>query len=128
MSTIVYRNARLFVDGADVAAQLNELSLEYSAEILDETCFGDDTRVRKGGLKQASASGKGFFDSALDADAVLFNNNGTDDVVFTLFPDGITLGSQCGYAMKATLSEFHIGEGGVGAILGLSFAAESRGL
>lgn len=131
MATIVYYRARVFIGDADISASLNELTVEYSAEMLDETTFGDDTRVKKGGLKMAKMSGKGFFDNALGplgAEAVLFGNNGSDDTVISLFPDSITEGSQSGFAMKGVLSEFRLGEGGVGSVLGLSFSAESRGI
>lgn len=131
MATIVYYRARVLIGDADVSAQLSECSVDYNAEMLDETTFGDDTRIRKGGLKAAKISGKGFFDAArgpLGAEAVLFGNTGTDDTVISLFPDSVTEGSQCGFGMKGVLSEFRLGEGGVGSVLALSFSAESRGI
>lgn len=131
MATIVYYRARLFFADADVSAQLNELTVDYNAEMLDETTFGDDTRIRKGGLKTAKITGRGFFDAnlgPLGAESVIFGNHGADDTVFTAFPDGPTEGSPTGWAMKGVVSEFTIGEGGVGAVLGLTFAVESRGI
>lgn len=133
MSTIVYKNARAFINDADIAAQLTELAVEYSAEILDETTYGDDTRVHKGGLKMGKISGKGWFDDAYAAlglqnvESLTFGLVGTDDIVISVFPDSITEGSQSGYAMKGVLSEFKIGDP-VGTVLSLSFSAESRGI
>lgn len=54
MSTIVYRNAYFWVNGVDYSADVAALTLNYSAEILDETAMGDDTRIKKGGLKNWS--------------------------------------------------------------------------
>lgn len=51
MPTIVYRNAYLWINGVDYSADVAELSLSYAAEMLDETAMGDDTRIKKGGLK-----------------------------------------------------------------------------
>lgn len=51
MATVVYRNAFFALNGTDYSDQIAELSLEYSAEMLDETAMGDDTRIMKGGLK-----------------------------------------------------------------------------
>jgi hypothetical protein len=51
MATKVFTNALVEVDGTDISPHVSELTLNYSAEILDETAMGDNTRVRKGGLK-----------------------------------------------------------------------------
>jgi hypothetical protein len=51
MATIVYRNAYFWVNGVDYASDVAELTLNYKAEMLDETAMGDDTRIKKGGLK-----------------------------------------------------------------------------
>lgn len=146
MATILYRNAQLLVNGADFAGALHELALDYSAEMLDETTFGDDTRVFKGGLFSGGMSGKAFFDGAVGADAVLFRGVGdgnslttnqafmsgvlVEDTLLVLFPDGVTEGSLTtgrGFAMKGELEAFNIG-GTVGALLDVSFSAQSRGI
>lgn len=130
MSTVVFRNAIFLVDGVALHAALHDLAVEYGAEILDETCFGDDTRVNRGGLFTGSINGAGFFDGAVGTEEVLFPETGSDDVVLAVFPDGITEGSTStgrGYAMKGVLSEFTLG-GAVGELLAVTFAAQSRGI
>lgn len=130
MSTIVFRNAVLLVDGVALHTALHDLAIEYGAEMLDETCFGDDTRVNRGGLFNGSISGAGFFDNAVGTEEVLFGDLGNDDVILAVFPDGVTEGSTAegrGYAMKGVLSEFALG-GTVGELLPVSFAAQSRGI
>lgn len=133
MATIVYKRARLFLGEADISAQLTELNVEYSVEILDDTRFGHDTRFHKGGLSVANISGKGSFDDALGplgAESLLWNYHGADDTVCTVFANGITEGdfSSGGFAMKGVVTEFNFGDGGVGAILGLTFNIQGRGL
>lgn len=130
MSTVLYRNAIMLVNGTELTGALHELSVDYTAELLDETAFGDDTRIMKGGLLKGQISGKGFFDPAVGIEAILFPSTGVDDVIFTVFPDGITEGSQVlgvGYAMKSSPSEFNIGAA-VGQLLDITFSAASRGI
>lgn len=132
MATVLYRNAVLVTGGADISASLNELGIEYGAEMLDETCFGDDTRIHRGGLFTASMSGKGFAEYGDNLiEPVIFADIDTEEEVLALFPNGITegalTGDGMGYAMKGVASEFHLG-GAVGTLLPLSFAYEARGI
>jgi len=50
MATKVFTDAFVAVNGTDISSHVSELTLNMSAELLDETAMGDDTRVRKGGL------------------------------------------------------------------------------
>lgn len=146
MATILYRNAQMLINGAEMTAALHELGVDYSAEMLDETTFGDDTRINKGGLFNGKLSGKGWFDGAVGLDAVLFSGIGdgatlvlnpayqsggvVQDTLLVVFPDGVTEGSLTtgrGYAMKAALDTFNVG-GAVGALLDITFSAMSRGI
>lgn len=131
MATILYRNAILLIDGVDLSTQLTELGVVYKAEMLDETTMGDDTRVHKGGLKDASISGKGLmeFGEASRIGDLLWTDVGTDDIIVAAFPDGITEGGQyvgSGYAMKGVVETMTFG-GPVGAMLTVDFAVQGRG-
>lgn len=126
---------------AQIDGALSDFSVDYKAEMLDVTTFGDDTRIKKGGLFTASISGKGFFDQVGgvgNLDAFLFNNNGTDEstaasgnpTIVTVFANGITEGAVTdmgGFAMKGVLESMTMG-GGVGIALPLSFAVSARGV
>lgn len=50
MGTVVFKNARLEVNGVDMSSFTHDVTLNYASEMLDETAFGDDTRIKKGGL------------------------------------------------------------------------------
>ena len=126
---VVYRDAKLFVNGANLSGSLKELGIEYSAEMLDETCFGDDTRITKGGLFTAKIAGSGFFDTVTGIETVVFEAVGVDDAVLSVFPDGITEGSLTtgsGFSMKGVLSTMNVGAD-VGQLLAVDFGIESRG-
>lgn len=127
MATVHYRNAKLLLDGADLSADLADLSIEFSAEMLDETAFGDDTRINKGGLKTGTISAAGHceFGAGNIAD-VIWNENGSN-VVCAVFPNGITEGSACGYAMAGVVENMDIG-GSVGSLLPISFTVQGRGI
>lgn len=130
MSATVYRNAVLLLNGTDLSGALHDFGVEYAAEMLDVTTMGQDTRVKKGGLKTAKMSGKAFFDASVGVEVILFPDVGVDDVILTVFPDGVTegaTGAGAGYAMKGVLSTFNMG-GAVGQPLDVTFAAESRGI
>ena len=129
MSTLVWRNAKILLDGLEMAAVVNEgPGISYSAEMLDETAHGDDTRINKGGLLTASVDVGGHCEfGSGSVEEVLFDRVGDDDVPIVVFPNGITEGTQCGFALLASVESLQIG-GGVGSLLPFSLSAQSRGL
>lgn len=78
MSTLNFRNAKVEVNGVDLSAHVESVALNYKSEMLDETAMGDDTRIRKGGLKDWSIELNMHQDFAAAAvDATLFSIVGT---------------------------------------------------
>jgi hypothetical protein len=78
VSTVVYKNAFFAVNGTDLSSHTAELTLNYASEMLDETAFGDGTRIRKGGLYDWSVEAMFHQDFAAGAvDATLFALVGT---------------------------------------------------
>jgi hypothetical protein len=51
VATINFRNAYFWLQGVDLSADVESITLNFGSEMLDETAMGDDTRVNKGGLK-----------------------------------------------------------------------------
>lgn len=130
MATVHFRNAVLVIEGADLSVNLTDLTVDYSAEMLDATTFGATTRIKKGGLFVAMISGKGFADFGDNLiEPVIFSRVGVDDSVVAVFPTGVTEGSTTpgGYAMKGVLSELVLG-GQVGTLLPITFKVEARGI
>ena len=127
----VFVNATIFFHGYNLSADLNEVALEYSAESLDATAFGNTSRVKKGGLKLSRATGRGFWAAGSNAvDPALFTEVGVNDRVLTVFPVAPIEGSTStgfGYAFKGTEMTYTLG-GAVGALLPFDFVAEGRGI
>ena len=104
--------------------------MAYSAEMLDETAFGDTTRIRKGGLLVADVTGSGHYDAAVNKpDPVIFGIVGTDDKIITVFANGITEGTSTdkGFSFKGVVEHYNIG-GDVGTLLPFDFAIQGRGI
>lgn len=78
MSTLHFRNALVEINGTNLSDHFASLTLNYSSEMLDETAFGDSTRIRKGGLKDWSIDLVAHQDyAASEIDATLFSLVGT---------------------------------------------------
>jgi hypothetical protein len=132
MSTEVFLDAVILVNGVEISGQTNELTINQSAEMLDETTFGATTRIRKGGLKVVSFEGSGFAEHGANTiDEVLFGTSGTDGVgesnVVTVFPKAITEGDTgaMGYAMRAVEENYNFG-GSVGGLMAIDFTFLSK--
>lgn len=128
---IVLTNAKIFLAGYELSGDLNQISLEYAAESLDATVFGNASRVRQGGLKTSRASARGFWQAGSNAvDPVLFDTIALADAVLVAFPETITEGATStgsGYMFKVTEARYGFG-GAVGDLLPFTLEAEGRGV
>lgn len=130
MATIHYRNAVIVIGGYVLSASFSEFNVEYSAETLDETAFGDTNRIYKGGLLNARMTGRGHCESGSGAiETVLFSMVGTENTPVVVFPNGITVGTQTdkGFAMVGVIDTFNIG-GAVGTLLPIDFGMATHGV
>ena len=130
MATIIYTDAKLLLGGYNLSADHNELGLDYSADMLDVTKFGDDTRIRTGGLDEASLSGSGFWNGGKgNADDALFGLTGATKQPLVVFANGITEGTATdkGYAFEAVIESYNIGNA-VGEMLTFTLTAQSAGV
>lgn len=131
MSSVVFKNAKIFLAGYDLSGDFNRIELSYEAESLDDTVFGANTRTHKGGLKTSRAVGSGFWQAGANAvDPALFDGVGVEDAVLMLFPDGVTEGSTStgsGYMEKTMQARYNIG-GAVGDLMPFTLEAETRGV
>ena len=130
MATLVYTDAKLFISGYNLSADHNELALEYSAEMLDITVFGDDTRTNAGGLEAASVTGTGFWNGGSgNADDALFGLAGATKVPLVVFANGITEGTTTdkGYAFETVVESYNVGNT-VGDMMTFELTAQSAGV
>ena len=128
MATIVYRDAYFWLGGTDYSDDLESVTLEYGAEMLDETAMGDDTRINKGGLKTWSVSANAHQDfTSGHVGASLHALVGTT-TCFELRPS-----NSCSTAINPSFSGIGILEsfpsmgGSVGSLLDVPFALQSAG-
>lgn len=90
MATFVLDDATIWVHGYDFTTDLNQVSLNITAEQLDATTFGGGGyRARQGGLRSVESQVAGFWQSATSGavDPETFPDLGTADRVVTLAPD-----------------------------------------
>ena len=96
MASIIYTDAKLFIGGFNLSADHNELGLDYAAEMQDITTFGDDTRVRTGGLDTATITGSGFWNGGTNnADQAFFDFTGAN------YNIGNTVGDMMNFSVTA---------------------------
>lgn len=124
---VIYTCAHILIDAYDISAQMTDVTVNYGSESLDATTMGGTARKHKGGLKTSQISGAGYVNlgSSL-SDAILFANVGTDDVLATVFLDGIPTASTVdGFAMGSVLVNYTHG-GSVGTLLPFDISMDAR--
>jgi hypothetical protein len=126
MATQVLTDVKLYTGEYDLSGDMSAIALNYTAELVDDTVFGDDTRSRAGGLKNVSLSAEGFWNGGTGAvDDVLFDNIGVADVPVTVVPGGETLANPC-YLFRAIHGNYTPGAS-IGEMLRFSVSAEGSG-
>ena len=56
MPSLTFNDAHVSLNAVDLSAFVTSVTINYSAELLDETAMGDTTRKNKGGLKDWSVA------------------------------------------------------------------------
>lgn len=115
MAKIVLTNAFLSIDGNDVSSNLKAVTLNYSADEVDNTHFGDDTHAMLGGLKNWSIDCEFSQDFAAgQLDSILFPLVGTQ-ITAILRPDaGVVTTSNPNYTGTVLLPTYVPLTGNVG--------------
>lgn len=128
MATVVWRNAFFALNGVDYSDQIESLSLDYSAEMLDETAMGDDTRIMKGGLKNWSIEVNAHQDfGAGKTGANLFSLVGTTTCVEIRPLNSCSTAINPIFSGIAVLESFPPVGGSVGDLLDVPFSLQSAG-
>lgn len=93
MATKVLTDAFVELNSTDLSDHVKSVTLNYEAEMQDDTVMGDDTRSNKGGLKNWSVDIEFVQDwAASEVDATLFSLVGTTFTV-VLRSDSATVGA-----------------------------------
>lgn len=128
MPTTVWRNAYFWINNVDYSFDIAELTLEYAAEMLDETAMGDDTRINKGGLKRWSVKAKAHQDFAsAHVGANLFALVGTTTCIEIRRDNSCTTQLNPSFSGIGVLQDHPPFGGAVGSLLDMSFTIQSAG-
>lgn len=123
MAENIMRDHKIWFDGRDLTGAMNSLALEYGADMVEVTAFGDTARNRLGGLKSVTASLDGFYDpDPVDAD--LFAAIASSDKPFSVAVPPAAEGDVA-YTVLAVSGEYSPGAP-VGDAFGFSFGMESN--
>jgi len=122
--SLVLTNCKVALGGYNLSGVHHSLSLNYEAEMLDDTVFGTSgTRSNKPGLKVVEATGTGFVDFAT-SDSVLFNRIGAAREIMTYAANGEIEGD-IAYTTRAVNGTYNPLSGEVGQLVPFEFNAKS---
>lgn len=109
MSHKVLTDAKVWVDGFDFSGDTNALALNYSADEVEDSHFGDSTHVFLGGLLNFDGQFEGAVD--LGSATVEGTNFGNVGVADTPVSFGLDTGAdgETAYTMKAMTSKYDWG-------------------
>ena len=133
MGQLVLNNAKIFLGGCDVSADLNQVSVAMNAAMLNDNAFGDTAESNRAGLLKTTIDLEGFYNTAAGNpdgfDNTAFTALGQDNQLLTVFADGLTEGTSTdkGYAWPVTLSKYNpFANVKVGDLLAVSLSAQSQ--
>ena len=116
----IIKDAEIRFGGRDISGILNQVSLDYNAELQDGTVFGLSSRRRVSGMTVASINVNGFYDDTI-ADKEFFDGIGNEvDTVLTVAPNGDVFGDKA-FFMETQQAQYTPG-GNIGELL--AFVAE----
>lgn len=121
MPTLVYRDAYLSINSVVLSAFVQELTLNYESETVDDTTMGANTRSSRGALKNWSVSATLLQDfAASQVDATLFPLVGTTFPI-EIRPTSAAVGTaNPKYTANAMLSSYTPMTGTVGDMLSIT--------
>ena len=125
MGTFVQTNCKLFAGGYNWSGDMNALALEYGADPLDDTLFGDSTRSNAGGLKTVRAAAEGLYQGGAALDKIYYAAIGVSDTIFTICPTTGAIGERA-YFFKSLLSQY-TPSAQLGELMQFGVTAEGRG-
>ncbi len=123
MPGTVLTDCKVLLGGYNLSGFSNSLTLDYGAELLDDTVFGTNgTRSSKPGMKTFTFTGGGFWDSAIDAP--LNTRIGASREVMSFAERGTTEGDRA-FTVRAVNGKYNPLSGEVGALLPFEIDAMS---
>lgn len=125
MAHVVLKNVSVFAGGYNLTGDTNSVSLDYGADMVEDTTFGKDTHGMRAGLKTVSFSMEGYTDGS-QTDTALYYEIGFEDLPLTAMTVGPTEGNAA-YSFLTAISEFQPANGAVGEMASYSASAAAMG-
>lgn len=129
MASLAFTDAYVSLGGTDMSAYVKSVTLNYSAEMLDDTAMGDTTRVNLGGLKNWSVEvefNQDFTDNELDEDLFALVGASTA-VVIRPVKSSLVGTSNPNYTGTGVMESYTPISGAVGDLLPASVTIQSAG-
>tara|TARA_R100001594_G_scaffold15142_1_gene31891 strand:- start:2989 stop:3705 length:717 start_codon:yes stop_codon:yes gene_type:complete len=125
MATFVQTNVGLYYGGYSLASNFNAIGLNMSANMVDDTVYGDIFQSNTSGLSSVNLEAEGYWDST--PDSVLNTSLGVADTVTSVTPVDQAVGSPALFT-KLMSSEYNpMAVGTVGEMMGFRLSGESQG-
>lgn len=129
MATLVWLDAQVTINAVDLSDHVRQVTLDYSAEMQDETAMSQDTRINKPGLKTWTLTVQFNQDFAAgEVDATLWSLVGAAAVAITVRPTtGAIAATNPEYQGNAVLESYGAVDGSVGdlAVVEATFQSAS---
>ena len=110
MGTHVLKDCAIYYDGYIFSSNINSVSYNAGARMLDAGTFGSDTEINVAGPFTVSSSMSGLWDAdsvTYNPDLKLFGDVGTDDKLVSFFPETTTAGSR-GFSFLTSRAAFNL--------------------
>lgn len=130
MAFLVLKNASVTVNSVDLSDHVKQVTLNYSAESIEDTAMGATFKSRVAGLKDWSVDVEFYQDyAASEVDATLFPLVGAAAFAIIVKPDaGATSATNPAYSGNVLLPEYTPVAGSVGEISMASVTFEADGI
>lgn len=127
MPPVILKNCKCYLGGYDLSGDLNEMALNYSAELKEVTTYGNTSRRRIAGLKDTMANLNGYWqagDNPEEVDKIILDGFSTARDALTICPQTGAAG-EVGFCFRPLLATYSPA-GQVGELFAFSVEAQGR--
>lgn len=126
MAPRILKNCKCYLGGYNISGDLNQMALDYKAEIKEITTFNDSSKRRMAGLLDLNAKLQGYWqaaDSPAGIDKIMWDEFSLTEDILTICPTDGSAG-ETAFFSKILMAQYSPG-GQVGEVL--SFSADIQG-
>lgn len=128
MASFVLTDASVVINAVDLSDHVQSVTVNYAAEMVDETAMGDTTRINKGGLKTWSMDIAFKQDhAASEVDATLFTLVGSTFTVTIKPTSAAVSATNPSFSGTGILESYNPVTGGTGDLATTSVTIQSAG-